>query len=39
VRYQLKIMEGMPPTGVGVEFVGASGDDVRKLQEVVDSYK
>src|SRR5919199_6513928 len=37
VRYQLRIMEGMPPKGVGVEFMGVSSDDERRLQEVVDS--
>ena len=38
VRRQLRIMEGMPPTGVGVEFIGVSGDDERKLQEMMNSY-
>ncbi|HKC65986.1 MAG TPA: PilZ domain-containing protein [Pyrinomonadaceae bacterium] len=38
VRRQLRIMEEMPPTGVGVEFVGISSDDQRKLQEMVNFY-
>src|SRR5438105_5217783 len=32
VRYQLRVMEGAPPTGAGVEFVGLSGESERKLQ-------
>lgn len=38
VRYQLRVMEGTPPTGVGVEFVGVSGDGQMKLQQVMNSY-
>ena len=38
VRRQLRIMEGMPPTGVGVEFIAVSSDDERRLQEVMDSH-
>jgi hypothetical protein len=38
VRYQLRVMEGAPPTGVGVEFVGISNDSQAKLQQVMDSY-
>ena len=29
VRYQLRVMEGAPPTGAGIEFVNM-GDDIRK---------
>ena len=39
VRYQLKIMEGAPPTGAGIEFVGLSSESERKLQAVLDNYR
>ena len=39
VRYLLRVMEGAPPTGAGVEFVSVSSEDERKLQVVVDSYR
>ncbi len=39
VRYQLRLMEGVPPAGAGVEFVEVSADDARVLQQVVNSYK
>jgi hypothetical protein len=39
VRYQLRVMEGAPPTGAGVEFVGVSNDALTKLQIVMNSYK
>lgn len=38
VRYQLRVMEGAPPTGVGVEFVSVSNDGQAKLQQVMNSY-
>jgi hypothetical protein len=38
VRYQLRVMEGSPPTGAGVEFVGVSGDSLKKLQVLLESY-
>ena len=38
VKYQLRVMEGAPPTGVGVEFVGISNDSQAKLQQVMNSY-
>jgi len=37
VRYQLRVMEGAPPTGIGVEFVGVSNDAQMKLQEMMNS--
>lgn len=37
VRYQLRVMEGAPPTGVGVEFVGVSNDSQAKLQQWMNS--
>ena len=39
VRYQLRVMEGAPPTGAGIEFVGVSSENQRKLQAVVDNYR
>jgi len=39
VRYLLRVMEGAPPTGAGVEFVSVSSEDERKLQLVMESYK
>jgi len=39
VRYQIRIMEGAPPTGAGIEFVGVSSDSERKLRAVVDNYR
>ena len=39
VRYQLRLMEGAPPTGVGIQFIEVSGELESRLQAVVDSYK
>ena len=39
VRYQLRVMEGAPPTGAGVEFVGVSTEAERKLQVLIDSRR
>lgn len=39
VRYQLRVMEGQPPTGAGVEFVGISDDAHRRLQAVIDGFR
>ncbi len=39
VRYQLRVMEGAPPTGAGVEFSSVSTEVERKLQVVVDNYR
>ena len=39
VRYQLRVMEGAPPTGAGVEFVSVSSQAEQKLQAMVDSYR
>jgi hypothetical protein len=38
VRYQLKTMEGAPPTGAGIEFIGVTGDGETKLQKMMNSY-
>ena len=37
VRYQLRVMEGAPPTGVGVEFTSVSKDGQTKLQQVMNA--
>ena len=39
VRYQLRVMEGAPPTGAGVEFIGVSNDAEQKLQAVLNNYR
>lgn len=39
VRYQIRVMEGAPPTGAGIEFVNASDDIVQKIQAVMDGYR
>jgi Tfp pilus assembly protein PilZ len=39
VRYQLRVMEGAAPTGVGVEFVGVSADAQTKLQLMMNSFQ
>lgn len=36
IRYQLRVMEGAPPTGAGIEFVGVSSDIQKKLQTIID---
>lgn len=38
VRYQLRVMQGAPPTGVGVEFITLSNESETKLQRVMNSY-
>jgi len=38
VRYQLRVMEGAPQTGVSVEFLGLSSDGQTKLQQVMNGY-
>ena len=37
VRYQLRVMEGAPPTGAGVEFANVSGEILRKLQALMET--
>src|SRR4029079_6201379 len=39
VRYQLRVMEGAPPTGAGVEFVGVSSDAQTKLLTMMKMQK
>jgi len=35
VRYQLRVMEGAPPTGAGIEFVGVSAEILKKLESLI----
>src|SRR3954462_8959623 len=35
VRYQLRVMEGGPPTGAGIEFLNMSDEIFRKLQALL----
>lgn len=39
VRYQLRVMEGAPPTGAGIEFVDVSNEGERKLQLILDQFR
>jgi hypothetical protein len=36
VRYQIRVMEGAPPTGAGIEFVNVSDESSRKLLALVE---
>jgi Tfp pilus assembly protein PilZ len=36
VRYQLRLMEGAPPTGVGVQFLSLPRDTQSKLEAVMN---
>jgi len=38
VRYQLRVMEGAPPTGAGIEFLGTSAQNEQKLQAILSHY-
>ncbi|HYW73512.1 MAG TPA: PilZ domain-containing protein [Pyrinomonadaceae bacterium] len=35
VRYQLRVMEGAPPTGAGIEFVDVSAEARTKLETLI----
>jgi hypothetical protein len=39
VRYQLRVREGEPPTGAGIEFVSVSSESQKKLQVVMDNHR
>jgi Tfp pilus assembly protein PilZ len=39
VRYQLRVMEGAPPAGAGVEFVGVSTEAQSKLLTLMNLRK
>ena len=35
VRYQLRVMEGAPPTGAGIEFINVAEDVRKKLENMM----
>ena len=37
VRYLLRVMEGAPPTGAGIEFVNVSEDVRKRLNALIES--
>lgn len=39
VRYQIRVMEGVPPTGAGIEFVGVSSESEKRLRAVLDNLR
>ena len=39
VRYQLRVSEGAPPTGAGIEFAGTSAQNEQKLQVILNQYR
>ena len=39
IRYQIRVMEGGPPTGAGVEFLSVSSENERKLTAVIEAYR
>jgi len=39
VRYQIRVMEGAPPTGAGIEFVGVSSESQKRLEAVMESHR
>jgi hypothetical protein len=39
VRYQIRVMEGAPPTGAGIEFVGVSSESEKRLRAALDSLR
>src|SRR5215467_13676012 len=39
VRYQVRLMEGAPPTGAGIEFLNASIDIVKKIETIMEGYR
>ena len=39
VRYQLRVMEGAPPTGAGIEFIELSPEGQKRLQALLENYE
>jgi hypothetical protein len=39
VRYQIRVMEGAPPTGAGIEFVGVSSESEKRLRAALDNMR
>jgi len=38
VRYQLRVTEGAPPTGAGIEFLDMSAQSQQKIQAILSQY-
>lgn len=38
VRYQLRVIEGAPPTGAGIEFLDMSVQNQQKLQAMLSEF-
>ncbi|HEX7722989.1 MAG TPA: PilZ domain-containing protein [Pyrinomonadaceae bacterium] len=38
VRYLLRVMEGAPPTGAGIEFVNVSEDIRKRLNALMENF-
>jgi hypothetical protein len=38
VRYQLRVIEGAPPTGAGIEFLDMSAQSQQKIQAILSQY-
>ena len=38
VRYQLRVIEGAPPTGAGIEFLDMSAQSQQKIQAMLNQY-
>lgn len=39
VRYQIRVMEGAPPTGAGIEFLSVTGENAQRLRAVVENLR
>ena len=39
VRYQLRVMEGAPPTGAGIEFLSVPSESEKRLKAVLENYR
>jgi hypothetical protein len=39
VRYQIRVMEGAPPTGAGIQFVNVSSESQKRLEAVMASQR
>jgi hypothetical protein len=39
VRYQIRVMEGAPPTGAGIEFIGVSSESEKRLRAALDNMR
>jgi hypothetical protein len=39
IRYQLRLMEGGPPTGAGIEFLSVPSESEEKLKAILQNYR